>query len=82
MARQYQLPPPPVTGDDPQFAGWAQVVTEVIGNLPQFSVGSGEPNSQVTADPGAIYAQNGSSATSSVWMKQSGVGNSGWIPVV
>lgn len=82
MARQYRLPPPPIRGDDSHFASWAQVVTDVLSNLPQFSIGSGDPNSQVTADPGAYYAQNASSATSVVWLKQSTSGNTGWLPVV
>ena len=81
MPRAYQLPPAPVRPDDPVFAGWAQQVTQILGTLPQLSVGSGEPNSQVTADPGAIYAQNDSSTTSSVWMKQVTSGNTGWVPI-
>jgi hypothetical protein len=56
-------------------------VNDVLLNLPQFSLGSGDPNSQISANPGAYYAQNDSSATSASWFKQITSGNTGWVPL-
>jgi hypothetical protein len=80
-ARQRRLPAPPIKGDDAHFAAWADEVTRVLNDLPQFSLGTGDPNSQATADPGAFYSQGESSTTSSVWFKQVTSGNTGWVPI-
>jgi len=42
------------------------------------SVGSGSPEGVVTATPGTIYADTSASPAVHLWVKESGVGNTGW----
>lgn len=41
--------------------------------------GTGSPEGVVTADPGATYLDT---STNSLWAKNSGTGNTGWVQIV
>ena len=41
--------------------------------------GSGPPNGVVTADPGSIYQNTDGGVGISLWVKESGRGNIGWV---
>lgn len=41
--------------------------------------GSGSPNGVVTATPGAEYNQIDGGVFIQTWIKQSGIGNTGWV---
>ncbi len=42
-------------------------------------VGSGSPEGVVTADPGSLYCNNAGGAGTTLYVKQSGSGNTGWV---
>jgi hypothetical protein len=44
-----------------------------------FTSGSGSPNGVVTANPGSIYTNNAGGAGTTLYVKESGTGNTGWI---
>lgn len=46
---------------------------------PSIYSGSGEPNSTVTAVPGSLYMNSAGGANESLWVKESGSGNTGWV---
>jgi len=67
--------PPDATYEDRQ-------VYDAVNALPAFSTFSlPNPNSALTATRGTIGV-NLSSATSVLWVKQLGSGNTGWQPIV
>lgn len=41
--------------------------------------GAGSPESSVTANPGALYLNTNGGANSTLWVKESGAGNTGWV---
>lgn len=41
--------------------------------------GAGNPNGVVTAVPGSLYTNNAGGASSTLYVKESGIGNTGWI---
>ena len=41
--------------------------------------GSGSPESAVTANPGSIYLDTGGGASTTLYVKESGGGNTGWV---
>lgn len=41
--------------------------------------GSGDPNTVVTANPGSIYMNTLGGAGATMWVKESGTGNTGWV---
>lgn len=65
------------------WAGTAVMTPRVYWNQPTNTVfdtaGSGSPESVVTADPGSTYRNFGGGAGTSFYVKESGVGNTGWI---
>jgi len=48
-------------------------------NNVQFIVGSGSPNGTVAAPPGSIYLNTSGGAGTSLYVKESGTGNTGWV---
>jgi len=46
---------------------------------PSIYSGSGDPNSTVTAVPGSLYMNSAGGADESLWVKESGSGNTGWV---
>jgi len=71
---------PPVSGD-PALGRFLQQVADEINGLPptsRFSATS--PNSTVTAVPGTLGV-NAASSVSVAWVKQTGSGNTGWVPI-
>lgn len=41
--------------------------------------GAGNPNGVVTANPGSLYLNNAGGAIATLWVKETGVANTGWI---
>lgn len=52
---------------------------ELTAGGPTLSAGSGTPESSVTADVGSIYMRTDGGASTSVYIKESGTGNTGWV---
>lgn len=46
---------------------------------PVLTVGSGSPESAVTADVGSIFMRTDGGASTSMYVKESGTGNTGWV---
>lgn len=46
------------------------------------TVGAGSPDGVVTAGIGSTYRQNNGGASTTLWSKSSGTGNTGWIPQI
>ena len=44
-------------------------------------LGTGTPENTVSADPGRLYVDQNGSSGSTLYVKQSGTGNTGWIQV-
>lgn len=42
-------------------------------------VGDGSPEAVVTAQPGSLYCNNSGGAGATLWVKESGSGNTGWV---
>lgn len=83
MLQQRRLAvPQPSTFSGPERT-WAQAVADAFDFLPPTSVFSwGNPNSNVSAIPGTIGLNLTSQATSKIWIKQVGSGNTGWASVL
>lgn len=45
----------------------------------QITAGAGNPNGVVTANPGSVYLNNAGGALATIWIKESGIDNTGWI---
>jgi hypothetical protein len=41
--------------------------------------GTGDPNGAVTAPPGSFYLNTSGGVNATLWIKESGTGNTGWI---
>jgi hypothetical protein len=68
-----------LTGD---LAQWARQITDAINTLPPYSVFSfTSPNSNLSAIPGTL-GFNLNSATTRLWLKDVGSGNTGWSSVL
>lgn len=46
---------------------------------PGLYVGTGSPNSVVVASPGSLYVNKSGGATTTLYVKESGTGNTGWV---
>lgn len=76
-ARQYRSDQ---SGGD---AFWFRDITDALNMLPPMSVFSfGNPNSNLSAIPGTLGLNITSAATSKIWIKQVGSGNTGWTSVL
>lgn len=75
MARQRRINSAPGTN------AWMWEVTDVLNQLPAFSVFSGNPNtSGVTAGAATLGFNEGSGATQRLWINESGTTNSwSWL---
>ncbi len=61
-------------------SSWAEEVTEQV-NANMVLSGTGSPESVVTANPLALYMDDSGTSGSILYIKKSGVGNTGWILV-
>lgn len=41
--------------------------------------GAGNPNGIVTAPPGSVYLNNAGGAVTTLWVKETGIANTGWV---
>ena len=69
---------------DAPLQTWQRLVTEEVNKLPLFSTFSfPTPNSNVTAaTPTLGFNYAPASAASTIWLKQVGSGNTGWVALV
>lgn len=44
-----------------------------------IQTGAGSPEGVVTADPGVLYLNTSGGASTTLYVKESGVGNTGWV---
>lgn len=58
----------------PTFTGWNKVVTSET-----IIEGSGSPEGVITATVGKLYLRSDGGASTTLYVKQSGTGNTGWI---
>lgn len=59
-------------------AGDQGTITVTV-TIPQLYAGTGSPEGVVTADIGSIYMNNSGGAGVTLYVKQSGTGNTGWV---
>lgn len=52
---------------------------EIEADAHSIKWGSGDPNTVVTANPGSIYMNTAGGAGATMWVKESGTGNTGWV---
>lgn len=59
----------------------SSLISEILlgNNLLKIISGSGDPNTVVSAPMGSIYLNIAGGANTSIWIKESGSGNTGWI---
>lgn len=60
-------------------AGTGPGILEFGAGVAGILTGSGSPNSVVTAPPGWIYLNSAGGAAATIWVKESGTGNTGWV---
>ncbi len=76
--------PPAV--EDRELQAWLQRVADELNILPAMSTFSGTtPESVVSGNPGELAVNQAAPTASTVsrlWVKQSGIGNTGWSSVV
>lgn len=58
------------------------LVSQATLNTTRFISSTGLPNGVVTAAPGAIYIDSSKTWDVSVWVKTSGIANTGWEPLL
>jgi hypothetical protein len=52
----------------------------IVGSTPQLLSGAGSPEASVTATPGSVYLRDTGGSTATLYIKESGSGNTGWVP--
>jgi hypothetical protein len=60
-------------------AGAALMRTDMPAPLDRFYTGTGTPNGVVVANPGSVYLNVGGGANNTLWVKESGTSNTGWV---
>jgi hypothetical protein len=50
-----------------------------LGNGIKISAGSGSPNGVVPGNPGDLYLNMAGGSVNTLWVKESGTGNTGWV---
>ena len=66
--------------NDPNIGLWTQQVVNAINEYLTYNfVGEGSPEGAITAPVGSVYRRKDGGANTSIYVKESGVGNTGWI---
>lgn len=55
------------------------VIIELNTTVAGWYIGTGSPNGFTTANPGSIYTNASGGANATLWVKESGTGNTGWV---
>jgi hypothetical protein len=55
------------------------VIVQLNTTVSGWYIGSGSPNGITTANPGSIYTSTVGGANATLWVKESGTGNTGWV---
>lgn len=70
---EFPFPPRNAT---PEVRDWMSKLLDALNE--RFKTGSGTPESVVTANPGCIFQRTDGGAVTSIYIKTSGTGNTGW----
>lgn len=66
--------------EDPTLQQNFDLISVAISELQAVDfIGSGNPNTVITASPGATYRNRAGGAGTTFWVKESGAGNVGWV---
>ena len=65
--------------DQARFIQILERIERAMNILPAFYSGSGSPESVITATPGSFYVDVDGGASVTLYVKESGTGNTGWI---
>ena len=71
-------PVPPQSGLGRNIVEWLSRIV-VAFNLQRVRHGSGTPESVVTAPPGTLYCNDSGGAATTLYVKESGTGSTGWV---
>lgn len=61
------------------IAGAAILLSDLPPPLNRIYTGSGTPNGVVVATPGSLYLNSVGGAGATLWVKESGISNTGWV---
>lgn len=70
---EFPFPPRNV---DPATRDWMSKLKDALDE--RFKTGEGSPEGVVTANPGCIFQRTDGGASTSLYIKTSGTGNTGW----
>ena len=59
--------------------GGRLVISDMPAPLNKFYTGTGTPNGVVVATPGSVYLNIGGGAGTTLWVKETGSSNTGWV---
>lgn len=78
------LPFLPTAGldDENQRRRVRETINQLIKTTNKILLGDGSPEGVVTADVSSIYLRQDGGASTSIYIKESGTGNTGWVPFV
>lgn len=79
LPQRIDYPTPSMASGD--LYPWLLRLTTAINEIPTFSFYSGNPNSGLTGNVGALSVNIASAATARLWVKESGTSASGWRSV-
>lgn len=57
---------------------WFSFFSSLVPKVEMYS-GTGSPEGVVTANPGALYTNKSGGASTTLYVKESGTGNTGWV---
>jgi hypothetical protein len=66
------------TGSNTEGVMFAQNGFSTVSGV-TFSSGAAAPNGNITAPPGSLYTKTAGGASATLWVKESGTGNTGWV---
>jgi hypothetical protein len=66
------------TGSNTEGVMFAQNGFSTVSGV-TFSSGAAAPNGNITAPPGSLYTKTAGGAGATLWVKESGTGNTGWV---
>lgn len=77
------IPPPtprePLVKNGQISLFWMNFFQTMASVVEHITLGEGSPEGLVTADPGHLYLNHEGGAGATLWVKESGTGNTGWV---
>lgn len=68
-----------LTTTSPVPSGSIIVIIQLNTTVSGWYIGSGSPNGVTTANTGSIYTSTSGGSNATLWVKESGTGNTGWV---